>query len=325
MRDAPPILYLLILAVFLNACQSDAARNTAEPSTKAQRQADPGGRPVAYLDGKPVTQTQLYDQVILAHGGDAMTDIVLNRAVQGRLEQERIALIPADIESERIKLLLSLDPDPDTAAQLLRVMRDERGLDDQRFTSLLRRNAGLRRLVRDQVTVSEAAILQAYELQYGKRYQARLIVADKLDAITRVRNDALKGRSFTDMAIKVSTDISASQGGLLSPISPADPTYPKAVRDAMRNLKMDNTASRLSTPIAIDSGYALLWLEEIICTPAPPIERVRDALRSEVRTNIERLRMRQLARTLIEQADVVILDPSLEKAWRRAREPLASP
>lgn len=325
MRDAPLILFLLILATFLNACQSETTSNRGQANTAAQRQADPGDRPVAYLEGKPVTQMQLYNQIAPAHGGQAMAEIVLNRAVQARLEQQGMTMTPADIEAERIKLLLSMDPDPDTAARLLHAMRTDRGLGEQGFASLLRRNAGLRRLVRDQVRVSDAAIEQAYELKYGKRYQARLIVADKLDTITRVRSDALKGRSFTDMAIKISTDISASQGGLLSPISPADPTYPKAIRDAIRNLKMDHTASRLSTPIAIDSGYALLWLEEITSKPAPPIERVREALRSEVRASMEQLRMRQLARTLIEQADVVILDPSLEKPWRRAREPLASP
>ena len=68
-----------------------------------------------------------------AHGGEAMVELLLDRAVQGRLEQEAIQLTAADINSEREKLLASLDTDPDQAARLLKEMRSQRGLDEYRF------------------------------------------------------------------------------------------------------------------------------------------------------------------------------------------------
>lgn len=326
MDNAKPLVILLIVAAFASACQSNGTQNPPEPRTDRANPTEPADKPAAYLDGKVVTQAQLYRLIIQAHGGDALAEILLDRAVRDRLTQESIQLTEADIQAERDKLLASLDPDPDQAARLLRTMRDQRGLDATRFTAMLKRNAGLRRLVRDQVTVNDAALQQAYQLRYGNRYRVRLIVTDKLDTLTQARRQTLAGQSFTELAIKLSTDTSASQGGLLSPISPADATYPKAIRDALSKLKMDTPQSRLSPAIALDSGYALLWLEEIVATENPPkLDAVRSELERVVRSDLERLRMRQLAQTFIDQADVVVLDPALNKAWQRQKKAIDKP
>lgn len=328
MRNTSLILLWFILAAFLGACQSKTlSKSSGEIDRSVSAPPDVvGDLPVAYLDGKPVTQSQLYQQIVPAHGGDGLVEILLNRSVKDRLKQEGIKLTAKDIDAERAKLLGSLDPDPDQAARLMKAMRAERGLDEQRLNALLYRNAGLRRLVRGQITVNEPAVQQAYELRYGSRYRIRLIVMDNLDRLTRIRRSVLNGEPFTDLATQTSTDISASQGGLLSPISPADSTYPKAIRDALPKLRLDNIDTRLSPLIALDSGYALLWLEDILSSADPPaMALVRDELVSSVRNELQRIRMRQLARTLIDQADVVVLDPALDHAWRRHHQSQGKP
>lgn len=326
MRNALPFILLLIVAPFVAGCQSDPPQSPSGTTPPAADPAGPGEIPVAYVNGKAVTRSHIYRLIAPAHGGEALAEILLDRAVQDRLKQETIEMTPADIDAEKAKLLASLDPDPDQAARLLKAMRSERGLDNARYTAMLRRNAGLRRLVRDQITINDAAIAQAYELRHGNRYQVRLIVADKLDTLTKARKQAIAGQSFTDLAIDLSTDQSANQGGLLSPISPADPTYPKAFRDALPKLSMNNRASRLSPAIALDSDYALLWLEEVLTpTDAPALGEARPELEAAVRADLERLRMRQLARTLIEQADVVVLDPALSEAWKRHENGVRNP
>ena len=264
--------------------------------------------------------------IVQAHGGEALEEILLDRAVQARLKQEGIALEQSQIDAERQRVLAALATDPDQAARLMKEMRAQRGLDDVRFGNLLRRNAGLRTLVSDKITINEAATRQAYQLRYGDRYQVRLITSGSLDQLTRARRLAVDSATFTKLAIEISTDRSMQQGGLLSPVSPADPTYPKAIRDALPKLKVDNTASRLSPIIALDQGYALLWLEEVIKQADPPgIEQVRDELAAAVRDDLESVRMRQLARTLIEQTNVVVLDPALDKSWRQQFDSLQAP
>lgn len=326
MRNTMPLLLFAIVAPFVAACQSNTSQNPDQSPATHNAVADIGERPIAFLNGKPVTQSELYRLIAPAQGGEALAEILLSRAVSNRLNEQGIQLDQADLDRERDQLLTSLDPDPDQAARLLKEMRDQRGLSNKRFDDMLRRNAGLRRLVRDQIMISDAAISQAYELRHGKRYQVRLIVTDKLDKLTKARRQVINGESFTDLAIELSSDDSARQGGLLSPISPVDPTYPKAIRDALPRLTMHNTATRLSPAIALDSGYALLYLEEVLSQDNRPTkDQVRAILEIVVRSELERLRMRQLARTLIEQADVVVLDPLLGKAWDRQMDSIESP
>jgi parvulin-like peptidyl-prolyl isomerase len=326
MHKVSPFVFFVIVAIIASACQSRPEQDPADHSRAKAAPANLAERPVAYLDAKPVTQDEVYRLLAGAHGGEALAEILLDRAVRDRLKQETLELTATEIDAEKTSLLKSLSPNPDEAAQLLQEMRAQRGLDAKRFDAMLRRNAGLRLLVRDEVQINAAAVNQAYQLRYGPRYRVRLIVSNKLDVLTKVRSDVLKGSSFTDEAIEHSTDASASQGGLLSPISPADPTYPKAIRDALSKLKMNAPASRLSPAIALDSGYALLWLEAIQTPDDPPsIEAVRSDMETIIRADLERVRMRQLARTLIEQADVVVLDPAIDKAWKRQLESIGNP
>jgi parvulin-like peptidyl-prolyl isomerase len=282
--------------------------------------SDTNQTPAAYIDGNVVTRDEIYQRMLPEHGGDVLAEIVLDRAVTRRLAQEDIGLTESDLNAERDLLLASLDTDPDQAARLLQTMRDRRGMNGRRFDATLKRNAGLRALVRSDIDVNEAAIRQAYAFRFGPRYRVRLIVTDDLDTLNAVRRQALQGTSFTDLAIEHSTDASASQGGLLSPISPADSTYPKAIRDALPKLGTQRPIDRVSPVIALDAEYALLYLEETI-TPqdTPEIDAVRAELTEAVRGEVELIRMRQLARSLIEQADVVTLDPVLEQSWQRQK------
>ncbi|MFK7788424.1 MAG: hypothetical protein AB8C95_02880, partial [Phycisphaeraceae bacterium] len=84
MHTARPILLLMIVAAFAAACQSDPSQTSSEPGQTIAEPADSTDRPIAYLDGKLVTQSQLYRQVVSAHGGEALAEILLDRAVETR-------------------------------------------------------------------------------------------------------------------------------------------------------------------------------------------------------------------------------------------------
>jgi parvulin-like peptidyl-prolyl isomerase len=317
----PPLfITLFILAPIVVGCQSDprgGPANAAPPDAAAR---DRDNKPAAYIDGVAVSRDDLYQQLVEAQGGQILSELLLDRAVTRKLKEQRVALTDADLDAERERLLANLSADRDQATRLLNTMREQRGLGERRFASLLRRNAGLRKLVADNIVVADAAVEQAYALRFGPRYRVRLITANDVDTLNKARRRVLAGQPFTDLAVELSTDASAAQGGLLSPISTLDATYPKAIRDALPELSTQDRAARLSPAIALPEGYALLWLEGVINPQAPPIESVRAQIERSVRLELERVRMQQLARVLIGQANVVVLDPALDAAWRRQRE-----
>jgi len=324
---AEHFLPIAIVAATLLGCQSTPTSDADTASGASSGTSASGGteKTVAYIDGRPATRSALYTLLAEAHGGEALSELILDRAVPRRLEAEGLALTQADLDAERERLMAGLAEDRDQAARLFSEMRDRLGLGQTRYEAMVRRNAGLRKLVADGVRVTEPAIRQAYQRRYGERYQARLITAGNAATLGRLRRRVLEGASFTDLAIAHSTDPSAAQGGLLSPISPADASYPKAVREALPKLSTDSEPARLSPVIALAEGYALLRLEAVTRPEAPAYAEVRAALRAEVRRELERVRMQQLTRAILEDADVVVLDPALAEAWDRHRERVAQP
>lgn len=323
MRAILPITFLIVAATAVG-CQSNQT-SPSPPNTSNSGSSSNTRSTAAYVNGEQATRDQLYKVLVETNGGEALAELILDRAIDKRLATEGMALTEADIEAERQRLLDELSPDPDQAARLFNEMRNKFGLGTTRYQAMVRRNAGLRKLVADGIKVTEPAINQAYQLRYGSRYRVRLITSENASQLNRARQRVLGGTSFTDLAIELSTDASAAQGGLLSPINTADATYPKAVRDVLAKLSTDSEQARLSPVIALPEGYALLRLEEIVTPESPAYAEVRPSLIVAVRRDLERVRMQQLARALLEQADVVVLDPALEKSWQQHREKVTKP
>ncbi|MEM1355348.1 MAG: hypothetical protein AAGC44_02765 [Planctomycetota bacterium] len=274
-------------------------------------------RIIGYINGKPISRDDIYRVMAPQLSGEALAEVALDRLLSQRLAEQGLAIDAGAIESERLKLVQSLSDDENQAAGMLDQMREQRGLDDARFQAMLQRNAALRALIREEVRVADAAVRQAYELAYGPRYRVRLLVTPTAAGATRARQAALGGESFSTLAARLSTDTSRAQGGLLSPISPADTSYPKVIRDSLPSLSTDSPEDKLSPVLALDTGFALLYLEQVIAAKDTPYERVEAELRNAVRLQLERVQMQQLARSLLEQANIIVLDPILKPGWER--------
>jgi len=314
----PSPLAALLAAVLLAGC-ADAPRPTDHAPSAA------AAAPLAYVAGAPVFDGDLRPALIEAAGARVLTDAVLGRLVADRLDQQGITPTEADRAAEVERLAQTLDDDPDTAARLLRELRDRRGLGDARFAALVARNAGLRALVRDRVDVREPAVQQAFRLAYGRSVRVRLIVVPSLAAATALRARAAApdatDADFARLAAEESTDASAMQGGLLSPLRPDDHSYPTAIRDAAGRLAV----GEVSPPVAVDGGFALLRCLERVPAQDIEIDDVRPQLEADVRRRAERVLMQQAARELVSGAEVVVLDPVLKAGWERERAELLAP
>lgn len=281
--------------------------------------APPIERPVASLDGEAITLEQLRPRLMEAGGGAVLEEIVLDRLLEREAANRGITITRRQVDAERSFLMESfagagLSRSDDEAARLILQIRRARGLGDSRFAALLRRNALLRALVAPDVTITPGLIEQAYLFRFGERYRARLIVVPSSAEATAVIERVNSGENFSAVAAEVSIDASAERGGVLEPISGADPSYPAGVRAALRTMQR----GQVSAPIAVEQGFAILRLDEIIpaASPQPDRESVRPLLERDVRMQQERLLMNQLARRLIEGARLTILDRSLDEAWR---------
>lgn len=289
------------------------------PAAASSTAAADRARPIAVVDGRPITFEALRPALMEAGGGAVLEEAVLDELLQREADRRELKITRAQLDAERDLLAQTLTgsgaaSDPTEAGRLLAQVRASRGLGEVRFAALLRRNATLRALVANDVRITESALDQAYAMRFGPRYRARLITTATAADAAAVAQQARAGADFASLAAERSTDASAARGGLLEPISPLDPAYPAAIRSTLRTL----AAGGVSDPIALDSGFAILQLIEQVPAPAtvPDREAALPELERQVRTEQERLLMNQLVRRLLDSARVSITDRNLERAWR---------
>jgi hypothetical protein len=257
--------------------------------------------------------------MVEAVGGSALGEAVLDTMLRRRLERAGRTVGEEAIAAERELLARALAEDEDEAARLLSALREERGLGEVRFGELLWRNAALRSLVAERVSVPEGAVRREYRLRHGPAARVRLLLSESLAEAQRWRAAAVAGeRAFGELAALHSIDGSAAQGGLLSPIRPDDTAYPEALRAAVGELEV----GEVSPPIAVDGGFALVYLERRLPADGADYAAVEAGLREAVRRRAQRTLMQQLARQLTREADVVVLDPVLKRRWERQRRAL---
>ena len=304
--------WILAALLPLAACAGPAP-SPETPSTRPASERD--RRPVAYVQGRAVAWSDLRRPLVEIAGGEALSEIVLDQRLDQRLESRDLRVTAADRRAERERLLARIGRDAKQAARLLRGVRNRRGLGKQRFDALLWRNAALRKLVAGEVEVTDAAIRQAYAIRYGKRYLARLITVSSLAKAHELRERIASGTDFATVAAEQSLAPSARRGGLLKPISPADPDYPASVRKAITKLAPGD----VSSPIALADRFALIKLEKTLAARDVELAEKRERIARAVRERRERRAMERLARSLVKDADVVILHPPLERAWQRYR------
>jgi len=297
----------------------ESAERSARPAS--QPRSDRPSQPPALLNGRPITWDDLHTTLAEAAGGQALQETILDLLLDDQVASKGIVITPADIEAERALLLGAIRRDaqasPDNAERLLESVRRSRGLGETRFAKLLERNARMRRLVAPAISVTSAEVEQAFQMLHGPKFKARVIVAPSHQRAAALRDQLLADPdhirpNFIALAAAESSDPSGPRGGMIDPISPADPQYPASVRDAASRLK----PGEISPVLAVDRGFALLLLEETIPPDSVELSTEADRIRAEVRLRRERLAMDDLARRLLRSAEITITDRALDWSYR---------
>lgn len=288
-------------------------------SSSTPRSASQNDRPAALIGNETVSWADLSRPLAEAAGAAVLEEICVDRLAAREMENRRLKLDPGAIEQEEALLVEAMRTASGVgetqSGEVIERIRRTRGLGTTRYRAMLTRNAMLRRLVRDEVSVTPDDIQQAFEIRYGQKYQTRLIVTrterEAGDALARVRG----GERFADVATSVSIDTSRLRGGAIGAISPADPSFPLVIRRAITA-----TAPGVPSPvIGTEQTFAIVLVESVVPPVGEKLETVSASLEREVRAVRERAAMDRLASQLLRSTNITVLDPSLEWSWR-ARE-----
>ena len=302
-----PVLLLPMLGS--GGCETASSTGSA----RYEVQAPPPPRPIALVGRERVTIAEIEPQLLEAVGGRIVRERVLDARLAREAAREGIEIDADDLQRERNLLTVTLAEDPDRAERLLDELRRNRGLGPIRFEALLRRTALLRRLVAEEVEITDAALEGAHDLAHGPRRVARIVVVEDLRAASDARRSLDAGTPFATVAVERSLDASADRGGLLAPVSRLDPSWPVAFRRAV----FDAEIGRVSEPVRIDARTLLILVEAERPGTGVSLDAAREDAEAAARLAIERLLMDRLARRLVPENAIDPIDPSLR--WSMPR------
>lgn len=289
-----------------------------QPDSAPDRLRDDQG--AVLVDGEFVTRDTLWPYLAEAQGGTILEEVVLDRRLARELERRALRITDEDVEAEQDNLIFVLlgraATDENDAARILDQTRNARGLGPARYDALLRRNAMLRRLVRDDVTITSDDIQRLYSVRHGPKVVARIIVMPTEREAAGLRDQILAHpdtarEEFARLAMDNSIDATSARGGLIEPFSTEDPAYPLAARSALDQVE----PGQLTPVIGLDAGFAFLRLEKILPADDVSLADARPRLERELRLRQERLLMQQRAAALLADARVTVIDRALGWSW----------
>ncbi len=293
------------------------ATNSVAPSPSTV--ATGANPPSATINSLPIAESELAAAAFEAAGSVILEERILDAMLDKELAAANLSLSTNAVEEERQMLFSRITEDAkvaqDQAGVLVERFRRNRGIGPSRFNALLTRNAKLRLLVRRNHVVEPGRTEQLAAIETGPKTLARLITLptaqqaqSALSQLTAL-SPAERSAKFSQLAYTISNDPSAARGGIFGPVSAMDETIPPTIRQ-----QLTLPAGSLSPVLAMESGFALLLIEQQLAAPEKTPSLLEQAL-ARATLKLEREAMEKLASQLLAEARVTVLHEGLRWSW----------
>ncbi|MFW6154868.1 MAG: peptidylprolyl isomerase [Planctomycetota bacterium] len=306
------IISLAMATLVPAACVAAPAASTSEASDAA-----------ATVNGATIPMKDVHEWLIRAHGATAVEQLVSTEVVKQAAEAEGITIDQDDLDAEAALTIARMSPgvDPSQYERILSEVLKDKQYPRIQWDTMIRRNAMLRKLAEQRLTITDEMLTAAFNNRYGLKVRVRLIQCASVTDARKILALLAAGESFESLAREYSmlTEL-AADGGLMPAFSRDDESIPVALRRAA----FDLTDGQVSEIIQVGRYFHLLQRVETI----PPetdvkFEDVKDELRREVATAAVWRMQERILNDLMSSADIVLVDPMLRRHVRQAQD--ASP
>ena len=300
------ILIALIITFPLTACHNRKPNPSAKANTEKKEI-------VAFLGNTPIYFSDLKKQLIEAAGGQVLVEVILDNLIKKDLARQGKIITPEDIQKEKKLILTQIHPNVHQAARLFDQFQQSRGIGQVRFAKTLRRNAALRKIIPPIKPITQKDISDRFKLIYGEKKTVRMIVLPDLQKARQILNKLKKGADFATLAANQSIDNpSAQRGGLLSPLSIWDLSYPVAVRLAVSKLK----PHQISHAVVVDAGYAIFRCEKINPPQKITLQTVKSKIENQLQHERQAQKMQMKVKQLLANAHIMVNYRPLNLGWK---------
>lgn len=300
----------------------DAPATTQDAAAASVAPQKPAGEAIASVNGRPVRRDAVLRTLISGYGLGVLQQHIALAVVQQEAEKAGVQISESDIEREYDLSVQGPTPDgsapaaltPASRQALIEVWLKRTGVSSDELRIAMTRQAYLRRLVEPKVEVTEQALSEEYDRQYGERVQVRLIQVASMAEMRRVTSALASGADFAGLAAQYSIDqTSARDGGLLPPFSMSDERFPKQLREAAFALQ----PGQVSNPLQFDGFFHVMKAERRLSRQAVAPAFVKSQLEKAARVRLTARMMDETSVRLLQEARIRIDDPTLRDAYRR--------
>lgn len=278
------------------------------------------GDAVAIVNGQPITKRAMVDVLMESHGLQVMQQLVVLELAKEETKRLKLRVTSTDVDREYERALTRIAPpvgsdgkplSAEEKEQALAYLLEEKCLSRAEFMLGMERNAHLRKIVEQDVQVSEATLREEFARLYGEKVEVRniRIKLGDINALHEAINLLDKGVDFGDVARRVSEDSdTAARGGLLEPFAFNDDSIAPVLREAAFSL----SPGERTQPIQVGRWLFILQLEQRLAPAAVRFEDVRGKVEQELRDRVVPDRMNQLITELFRKAEIRVLDRALK-------------
>ena len=289
----------------------------------APARADDGDA-VALVNGHPVAREELIRVLMESHGVEMLQQLIILQVVKQEGRNRKIRVTSEEIDAEfkssldRIAEQAGMSPTEATEKNkrdALQQVLDERGISMAEFMIGMERNAYLRKLVENDIQITEETLREQFARMYGERVVVRHIQIPQNDS--RMLNHALellaRGSEFSDVAREFSVNSeTAARGGEMEPFAFTDENIPATLREAAFSLKEGG----VSSPVLAGQFFHILKLIRRIPSTQARYEDKREEVARSIREKAIPQAMAKLAMDLFKQAKIRVLDEDLRKPYQ---------
>ncbi|TWU48349.1 peptidylprolyl isomerase [Rubripirellula reticaptiva] len=191
---------------------------TLTSSAIAQETAPSRSNVVAVVNADPITRKTLSDQSIQRYGTEVIDNMINRHLIMQACQHNGIEVSKQEVTDEIRRLSAKFGLSMESYLQLL---KEERNIDPNQYSrEIIWPMLALRRLVADQVEVTQEEFNRSFVAQYGEAAKCRLIMCDNEAKANKLHAQAAADPDkFASLAKQFSEDeASASVGGLIPPI-----------------------------------------------------------------------------------------------------------
>ena len=279
--------------------QSPAPRKASVPPANA---APVASKVVAVVNGKEIPRKQLASQCLSRYGEDVLESLINKYLIVQECKRRGVTITREQVDNEIATIAKKFSISPDRWVALLETERQISA--EQYRRDIIWPTLALKQLVADKLTISDAALQQAYESEYGAKVRVRMISASSQQKAEKILAKVKANpKEFGTIAKQESEDTnSAAARGLIPPIRKhtGDPNIEK-IAFAMK-------PGEISNVIAFAEQFVILQCEEQI--PATQIsaayeKSARDRLKERLLDNQLRTEADALSKKLQDEAKIV--------------------